>query len=98
MHGMVKRAREKQPVIAAMLQRRRDLTYLQLELNCTEWCILEDVAEALEPYKDVITYLSSESYLTISALGPYHKAIQDKYLDQSMRTQLLFKVYTIAGC
>ena len=60
----------------AVLHRRRDLTHL--ELNCTEWRLLEDVAEVLEPYKDVTTYLSSESYPTISALGPLYVAIQDK--------------------
>ena len=74
---MVKRACEQQPAIAAVLHRRRDLTHL--ELSCTEWRLLEDVAEAvLEPYKDVTTYLSSESYPTISTLGPLYKAIQDK--------------------
>ena len=58
-----------------MLHRRRDLTHL--ELGCAEWRLLEDVAEVLEPYKDVTTYLSSESYPTISVLGPLYVAIQD---------------------
>ena len=76
MHDMVKRACEQQPAIAAVLHKRRDLTHL--EVNYTEWRLLEDVAEVLEPYKDATTYLSSESYPTISALGPLYKAIQDK--------------------
>ena len=49
-----------------MLHSRRDL--LQLELSPEEWRILEDTTELLEPYKDVTTYLSAESYPTISAL------------------------------
>ena len=38
------------------------------------------MAEVLEPYKDVTTYLSSASYPTISALGLLYKAIQDKLI------------------
>ena len=75
---MVKRVCEQQRAIAAVSHRRRNLTHL--ELSCTEWRLLEDVAEVLEPYKDVTTYLSSESYPTISALGPLYKAIQDKLI------------------
>ena len=36
------------------------------------------MVEVLELYKDVTIYLSSESYPTISAIGPLYKAIQDK--------------------
>ena len=61
---MIKRACEQQPAIAAVLYRRRDLTHL--ELSSSEWRLLEDVSEELEPYKDVTTYLISESYPTIS--------------------------------
>ena len=75
-HDIIKRACEQQPAIAAVLYRRRDLTHL--ELSSSEWRLLEDVAEVLEPYKDVTTYLSSESYPTISALGPLYIAIQAK--------------------
>ena len=60
-HDMIKRACEQQPAIVAVFQRRRDLTHL--ELSSSEWRLLEDVAEVLEPYKDVTICLSSESYL-----------------------------------
>ena len=75
-NDMIKRACEQQPAIAAVLYRRRDLTHL--ELSSSEWKLLEDVAEVLDPYKDVTTYLSLESYPTISALGPLYFAIQAK--------------------
>ena len=78
MHNMVKKVCEQQPEIATVLFRRRDL--IHLESSCTEWRLLEDVAEVLEPYKGVTTCLSSESYPTISALGPLNKAIQDKLI------------------
>ena len=80
-HDMIKRACEQQPAIAAVLYRRRDLTHL--ELFSSEWRLIEDVAEVLEPYKDVTTYLSSESYPTISALGPLYVAIQAKLTPSS---------------
>ena len=76
MHDIIKRACEQQPAIAAVFQRRRDLTHL--ELSSTEWRLLEDVAEVLKPYKDVTTYLSSESYHTVSSLGPLNVTIQEK--------------------
>jgi len=59
--------------IAAVFQRTRDLTHL--ELSSSEWRLLEDVAKVLEPYKDITTYLS---YPTISSLGPLYSAIKDK--------------------
>ena len=49
-----------------------------MELSSSEWRLLEDVGVVLEPYKDVTTYLSSESHPTISALGPLYAAIQAK--------------------
>ena len=58
-HDMIKRACEQQPAMAAVLYKRRDLTHL--EFSSSEWRLLEDVAEVLEPYKDVTTYLSLES-------------------------------------
>jgi len=68
-HDMIKRACEQQSAVAAVFQRRRDLTHL--ELSSSEWRLLEDVAEVLEPYKDVTTYLNSESYPTTYILpGP----------------------------
>jgi len=69
----IKRACEQEPAIAAVFQRRR-----YLELSSSEWRLLEDVAEVLETYKDVTTYLSSESYPTISSPGPLYHAIKDK--------------------
>ena len=75
-HDMIKRLCEQQPAISAVLHRRRDL--LHLEISPEEWRILEDITELLEPYKDVTTYLSAESYPTISALGPLFAAIQAK--------------------
>jgi len=73
---MIKRTCEQQSAIAAVFQRRRDLAHL--ELSSSEWRLLEDVAEVLESYKDVITYLSTESYPTISSLGSLYSAIKDK--------------------
>ena len=75
-HDMIKRLCEQQPAISAVLHRRRDL--LHLEISPEEWRILEDITELLEPYKDVTTYLSAESYPTISALGPLFAAVQAK--------------------
>ena len=46
MQYMIKRACEQQPAIAAVFQ-RRGLTHL--ELSSTEWRLLEDVTEVLEP-------------------------------------------------
>ena len=68
-HDMIKKACEQQP---------RDLTHL--ELSSSEWRLLEDVAEVPEPYKDVTTYLSSDSYPTISALGPLYAAVRAKLI------------------
>ena len=73
---MIKRLCEQQPAISAVQHRRRDL--LHLEISLEEWRILEDITELLEPYKDVTTYLSAESYPTISALGPLFAAVQAK--------------------
>ena len=75
---MIKRACEQQPAIVAVLHRRRDLTHL--EISSGEWRILEDIADLLEPYKDATTYLSSESYPTISALGPLFNEIRSKVI------------------
>jgi len=75
-HDMIKRACEQEPAKAAVFQRRRDLTHL--ELSSSEWRLLEDVAEVLEQCKDVTAYLSSESYPTIFSLGPLYHAIKDK--------------------
>lgn len=66
---MIKRVCEQQPVIVAVLHRRRDLTHL--EISSGEWRILENVADLLEPYKDATTYLSSESYPIIQLWGPF---------------------------
>ena len=75
-HDMIKRICEQQPAIQAVLHRRRDLVHL--EISSGEWRILEDIADLLEPYKDATTYLSSESYPTISALGPLFTEIRSK--------------------
>ena len=68
---MIMRLCEQQPAISAVLHRRRDL-------HPEEWKTLEDITELHEPYKDVATYLSAESYPTISALGPLCTAVQTK--------------------
>ena len=73
---MIKRLCEQQPAISAILNHRRDL--IHLEISPEEWRILEDIAELLEPYKDVTTYLSAESFPTISALGPLFAAVETK--------------------
>ena len=77
-HDIIKRACEQQPAIVAVLHRRQDLTHL--EISSGEWRILEDIADFLEPYKDATTYLSSESYPTISALGPLFNEIRSKVI------------------
>ena len=73
---MIKRICEQQPAIQAVLHRRRDLVHV--EISSGEWRILEDIADLPEPYKDATTYLSSESYPTISALGPLFTKIRSK--------------------
>ena len=78
-HDMIKRLCEQQPAISAVLHRRRDLVHL--EISPEEWRILEDIIELLEPYKDVTTYLSAESYPTISALGPLFAAVRAKLVN-----------------
>ena len=70
---MIKIICEEQPAIQAVLHCRRDLAHL-----AGEWRILEDIADLLELYKDATTYLSSESYPTISALGPLFTEIRSK--------------------
>lgn len=59
-----------------MLHRRRNLIYLAISPE--EWRILENIAELLEPYKYVTTYLSAELYPTISALRPLFATIEAK--------------------
>ena len=77
---MIKRLCEQQPAtISAVLHRRRDL--LHLVISQEEWRILGDITELLEPYKNVTTYLSAESYPAISALGPFFAAVQAKLVD-----------------
>ena len=73
---MIKKICEQQPAIQAVLHRRRDLAHL--EISSGEWWILEDIADLLESYKDATTYLSSESYPTISDLGPLFTEIRSK--------------------
>ena len=53
LNDMIKRLCEQQPAISAVLLCRRDLVHL--EISPEEWRILEDIAELLEPYKDVTT-------------------------------------------
>ena len=68
MYDMIVRLCEQQAAIGAVLHSRRDL--LHLEHLPSEWRLLEDLINVLEPFKDATTYLSSESYPTVSALGP----------------------------
>lgn len=63
-------------ILSKQILRRRNL--VRLEISPEEWRILEDIAELLEPYKDVTTYLSAEPFPTISALGPLFAAIRAK--------------------
>lgn len=65
---MIVRLCEQQAAVGAVLHSRRDL--LDLEHSPSEWRILEVLVNVLEQFKDATTYLSSESYPTISALGP----------------------------
>ena len=75
---MIKRVCEQQPAIVAVLYRRRDLSHL--EISSGEWRIFEDITDLLEPYKDATTYLSSESYPTISALVSLFSEIWSKVM------------------
>ena len=49
-----------------------------MKLHQVNGRILEDIADLLEPYTDATTYLSLESYPTISALGPLFTEIRSK--------------------
>lgn len=65
---MLVRLCEQQAAVGAVLHSRRDL--LHLEHSPTEWRLIEDLLEVLQPFKDATTYLSSENYPTLSVLGP----------------------------
>ena len=75
-HDMILRLCEQQPAIAAVFHRRRDL--LHLECSPSEWRILEDVADVLQPFKIATEYLSGEKFPTISALGPLLAEVRAK--------------------
>ena len=64
-HDMILRLCEQQPEIAAVVHRRRDL--IHLECSPSEWRILEDVAELLQPFKVATEYLSGENSSRVSS-------------------------------
>ena len=66
-HDMLARLCEQQAAVGAALHSRRDL--LHLEHSPVEWRLIEDLVDVLQPFKDATTYLSSESYPTLSVLG-----------------------------
>jgi hypothetical protein len=47
-----------------------------LELSYSEWRILEDIGEILEPFNDETVYLHADTYLTISVLGPLYNQMK----------------------
>ena len=73
---MIVRLCEQQAAVAAVLHSHRDL--IHLEHSPAEWRVLEDLVEVLKPFKHATTYLCSELYPSLSALGPLLHEIQKK--------------------
>jgi len=71
---------EQQAAVSAVLHNHRDL--LHLEHSLTEWRLLEDLYQVLEPFKNATVYLSASRYPTLSVLGPVLYKIQ-KNLEES---------------
>ena len=67
---------EQQAAIGAVLHSQRDL--LHLEHTPVEWRLIKDLLDALKPFKETTTYLSSQSYPTLSVLGPLMVKMKDK--------------------
>ena len=73
---MLSRLCEQQAAIGAVLHSQRDL--LHLEHTPVEWRLIEDLLDVLKPFKETTTYLSSQSYPTLSVLGPLMVKMKDK--------------------
>ena len=71
-HDMIKRLWAATSNFSSVALQKRSYPFPEERRN------LEDISELLEPYKNVTTYLSAESYLTISALGALFAAIPAK--------------------
>ena len=76
MYDMLSRLCEQQAAIGAVLHSQRDL--LHLEHTPVEWRLIEDLLDVLKPFKETTTYLSSQSYPTLSVLGPLMVKMKDK--------------------
>ena len=73
---MIDRLCEQQAAVAAVLHSHRDL--IHLEHSPSEWRLLEDLIDLLKPFKEATTYLSSQNYPTLSAIGPLLHEMQKK--------------------
>ena len=54
-----------------------------MEHSPIEWRLIEDLLDVLKPFKDATTYLSSQSYPTLSVLGPLMVKMKDKITIQT---------------
>ena len=79
-YDMIEQLYEQQAAVAAVLHNHRDL--LHLEHPPTEWRLLEDLCQVLEPFKDATVYLSASRCPTLSVVGPVLHKIQ-KNLEES---------------
>jgi len=77
---MIEQLCEQQAGVSAVLLNHRDL--LHLEHSYTEWKLLEDLCQVLEPFKDATVCLSASRYPTLFVLGPVLYKIQ-KNLEES---------------
>lgn len=73
---MLSRLCEQQAAIGAALHSQRDL--LHLEHTPVEWRLIEDLLDVLKPFKETTTYLSPQTYPTLSVLGPLMVKMKDK--------------------
>ena len=73
---MIIRLCEQQAAVSAVLYSHRDLVHL--EHSPTEWHLLEDLADVLQPFMVATKYLSAENYPSLSALGPLLNQMKNK--------------------
>jgi len=86
---MIEQLCEQQAAVSAVLHNHRDL--LHLEHFPTEWRLLEDLCQVLEPFKDTTVYLSASRYPTLSVLSPVLYKIQ-KNLEESGSSPMISRV------
>jgi len=75
-YAMIGSVIEQQEALVAIFHAKGELHYL--EPSPTEWRILEDLYNLLEPFKDSTEILSGQQYPTLSCLGPILADLKEK--------------------